>query len=107
MKAQKRRPCILLCAPAAQGVVSNVSNFAENLARKGRNEGRKSRQKDLGKLTCKDEAAGLCNAVLTQGLEPHGIANETEKDGHHDETPQPAHMLLYLQHTNRGCAAEL
>ena len=38
-------------------------------------------------LTCKDETTGFCNAVLAQGLEPHGIANKTKQDGHHDETP--------------------
>ena len=47
--------------------------------------------------TCNNDATGLSNAILLKSVEPHGIPNEAKQNRHHDEAPQPAHVLLYLR----------
>jgi len=36
---------------------------------------------------------------VLKSFEPQGISNQTKKDWHHDEAPQPPHILFNLQRT--------
>ncbi len=45
---------------------------------------------------------------MLKRFEPQGISNQAEKDWHHDEAPQPPHILFNLQrnHSHSVCSAQ-
>ena len=47
--------------------------------------------------TCKDDGACFGDAAVLKSFEPQGISNQTKKDWHHDEPPQPPHIRFNLQ----------